>query len=190
MTQPHAAALLATLAGPAGAGTIPAPPRTLVLVAHPDDETVGAGSRLPRLAHARFAYTTDGAPRDGEDAARHGRSPAEYRELRQRELHAALALCGIRFDRVLDLGYPDQQAAVHLAHLARRVMDLLATERIDAVLTHPYEGGHPDHDATAFAAHTAAALMRSRQHRRVKRGKYLPGRNRHPRIGQNRRQRR
>jgi LmbE family N-acetylglucosaminyl deacetylase len=28
-----------------------------------------------------------------------------------------------------------------------------------SVLTHPYEGGHPDHDATAFAVHAAVALM-------------------------------
>jgi LmbE family N-acetylglucosaminyl deacetylase len=27
------------------------------------------------------------------------------------------------------------------------------------VLTHPYEGGHPDHDATAFAVHLARELM-------------------------------
>ena len=27
------------------------------------------------------------------------------------------------------------------------------------MLTHSYEGGHPDHDATAFAVHAAAALV-------------------------------
>ena len=29
------------------------------------------------------------------------------------------------------------------------------------VLTHPYEGGHPDHDSTAFAVHAACALTPS-----------------------------
>jgi LmbE family N-acetylglucosaminyl deacetylase len=28
-----------------------------------------------------------------------------------------------------------------------------------AILTHPYEGGHPDHDATAFAVHAACARV-------------------------------
>ena len=28
------------------------------------------------------------------------------------------------------------------------------------ILTHPYEGGHPDHDATAFAVHAACRLLR------------------------------
>jgi LmbE family N-acetylglucosaminyl deacetylase len=29
----------------------------------------------------------------------------------------------------------------------------------DVVLTHPYEGGHPDHDACAFAVQAACALL-------------------------------
>jgi LmbE family N-acetylglucosaminyl deacetylase len=31
---------------------------------------------------------------------------------------------------------------------------------IEVVLTHAYEGGHPDHDAVAFAVHTAARLAK------------------------------
>ncbi|MFL6928590.1 MAG: PIG-L family deacetylase, partial [Xanthobacteraceae bacterium] len=31
-------------------------------------------------------------------------------------------------------------------------------------LTHAYEGGHPDHDAAAFAVHAAAALLGRRGH--------------------------
>ena len=30
----------------------------------------------------------------------------------------------------------------------------------DVVLTHPYEGGHSDHDSTAFAVHLAAGILR------------------------------
>lgn len=41
-----------------------------------------------------------------------------------------------------------------------QLADLFAAARPDAVLTQPYEGGHPDHDATAFAVHAAAALLR------------------------------
>lgn len=140
----------------------------MVIVAHPDDETVGAGSRLPRLRDARFVYVTDGAPRDGRDAASHGLSPAGYAELRRRELAAALALCGISPDQVLNLGCPDQQATAHMAALARRLLGLFAQVRPEAVLTHPYEGGHPDHDAVAFAVHAAAALLR-------RRGPWAPG---------------
>jgi LmbE family N-acetylglucosaminyl deacetylase len=135
-------------------------PRTLVVVAHPDDETVGAGSRLPRLREALFVYVTDGAPQDGRDAARHRLSVDGYRDLRRRERAQALALCGIDGERVLELGCPDQQAARRLPELARRLAGLFAANRPHAVLTHPYEGGHPDHDATAFAVQAAAALLR------------------------------
>jgi N-acetylglucosamine malate deacetylase 2 len=138
-------------------------PRTMVVIAHPDDETVGAGSRLHRLAPARFVHVTDGAPRDGHDASRHGFTPAEYAAARRRELEAALALCDIPSTQLLALEYPDQQASLHLAELAARLAGHFAEERIEAVLTHSYEGGHPDHDATAFAVHAAAALMHARR---------------------------
>jgi N-acetylglucosamine malate deacetylase 2 len=32
----------------------------------------------------------------------------------------------------------------------------------EIVMTHPYEGGHPVHDATAFAVHAACALVQRR----------------------------
>jgi LmbE family N-acetylglucosaminyl deacetylase len=135
-------------------------PPTLVVVAHPDDETVGAGSRLPRLRQALFVYVTDGAPQDGRDAARHGLSVDGYREVRRRERAAALGLAGIGAGQVQELGCPDQQAAFQLPELALRLAALLRVHSPMSVLTHPYEGGHPDHDATAFAVHAAAALLR------------------------------
>jgi N-acetylglucosamine malate deacetylase 2 len=139
-------------------------PAIAVVPAHPDDETIGAGSRLPRLRQARFVYVTDGAPAGGQDAVRIGLSPDRYGDVRRRELQAALALCGIDWEQVSSLGYPDQQAALHLARLAQDLAEMLSAWGTQVVLTHPYEGGHPDHDATAFAVHAAAALLqRSRQ---------------------------
>jgi LmbE family N-acetylglucosaminyl deacetylase len=43
-----------------------------------------------------------------------------------------------------------------------QIVRLFASERPQVVLTHPCEGGHPDHDATAFAVHAAADLLRRR----------------------------
>ena len=137
-------------------------PATMVVVAHPDDETVGAGAQLARLREALFVYLTDGAPPDGEDARRHGLSIEGYRELRGRERAAVLGSCGIGGDRISDLGCPDQQAARHLPLLTMRLARLLRFHRPGIVLTQPYEGGHPDHDATAFAVHAAVAWLRSR----------------------------
>jgi N-acetylglucosamine malate deacetylase 2 len=151
------AVLIAALAASAGGALCL--PATLVVGAHPDDETVGAGSRLQRLRHGRFVCVTDGAPQDGQDAARHGLSPPEYAKARRQELEAALARCGVGADRIESLGCPDQQASLNLAPLATRLADVMLRHRTEAVLTHPYEGGHPDHDATAFIVHAAAALL-------------------------------
>jgi LmbE family N-acetylglucosaminyl deacetylase len=154
------AALIRALCAPADARL--ALPATAVVVAHPDDEVVGAGSRLPRLAGARFVYLTDGAPRDGGDAAVHGLSVAQYAQARRRERDAALRLCGIAPAQALDLDCVDQEAALQLAPLARRLAGLFAQWGTQAVLTQPYEGGHPDHDASAFAVHAACGLLRAR----------------------------
>jgi N-acetylglucosamine malate deacetylase 2 len=159
--SPAQAALLAVLGAPAGEATT-ALPATMVVGAHPDDETVGVGSRMARLAQARFVCVTDGAPRNGHDASRHGMTPQQYAQARRRELEAVLALCGIPADRLHSLDCPDQQAALQLAPLARSLADLMASDGTAVVLTQPYEGGHPDHDATAFAVHAAVALLRSR----------------------------
>lgn len=139
-------------------------PATMVVVAHPDDETVGAGLQLARLREARFVYLTDGAPLDGHDARRLGLTVDAYRALRRRELDALLACCGIAGDRVHPLGCPDQQAARRLPLLVMCLVRLFRLHRPEVVLTQAYEGGHPDHDATAFAVHAAAAWLRARRH--------------------------
>jgi LmbE family N-acetylglucosaminyl deacetylase len=158
MTNRACAALIAALRAPA-ALPIPA---TLVVLAHPDDETVGAGSRLSRLQRARFIYVTDGSPRNGRDAARQGLSAASYARLRRHELETVLAQSGIAGHQIFNFGCPDQEAATILAKLARRFAKLFTLGRAEAVLTHPYEGGHPDHDATAFGVHAAAAWLHGR----------------------------
>jgi LmbE family N-acetylglucosaminyl deacetylase len=55
------------------------------------------------------------------------------------------------------LGHRDPLAAYALVSLTHQLAALLADVCPALVLTHPYEGGHPDHDATAFAVHAARA---------------------------------
>lgn len=151
-----ASGLLARLA--AGAGPVPAGDVAAV-VAHPDDETIGLGGQMARLPGLTLVHVTDGAPRGGA-AAEHGfADPAAYAAARRRELETAVGLAGIGPDALLAFGVPDQAVCLHLADIARRLADLLAARGIRTVLTHAYEGGHPDHDGTAFAVHHAARLL-------------------------------
>jgi LmbE family N-acetylglucosaminyl deacetylase len=103
---------------------------------------------------------TDGAPRDPGDAERAGcASREEYARLRREELLGALAVAGIPPERARSLNLVDQEASLEMAYLTMRLVDVLRELRPSAILTHPYEGGHPDHDATAFAVHAACARV-------------------------------
>ena len=131
-----------------------------VVIAHPDDETIGCGAQLGRLRGRIVILVTDGAPRNGTDARRSGfATPEAYAAARHNELLVALRHAGVSADALTRLNVPDQQAALHLVDIARQLVDCFSRCRIHVILTHAYEGGHPDHDATAFAVHAAAALL-------------------------------
>ena len=61
---------------------------------------------------------------------------------------------------MVDLDVSSHAAVNYLAELTRRITTFLQQSAASIVVTHPYEGGHPDHDATAFATHTALRLMK------------------------------
>jgi LmbE family N-acetylglucosaminyl deacetylase len=136
--------------------------RLLVIVAHPDDETVGAGALLARHPDPWVLHLTDGAPRDRRFIAQgFTGTREEYAAARRRELAAALALAGIGPDRLLTIdGVADQEARQSLPRLADEIAGHFRNLRPDAVLTLAYEGGHPDHDAAAWAVRAAAERLR------------------------------
>jgi LmbE family N-acetylglucosaminyl deacetylase len=131
------------------------PPRVLIVSPHPDDEVIGAGSRLPFLK-AMVVQVTNGAPAQMEDAQGAGYGCRDsYARARHRELLEALSLCGLH--KVIELHIADQGAASRLTLLTRKIQQVIDVFRPEYILTVPYEGGHPDHDATAFAVHHACA---------------------------------
>jgi len=137
-----------------------APRRVLVVVAHPDDEAIGAGAVLRGFPDVTIVHVTDGAPLDGDYAVRKGyESRDAYAEARRREVVAALNVIGLPQQRIRSLGLVDGEAAFHLVELCHKVADLFDELQPDVVLTHPYEGGHSDHDSTAFAVHLAAGML-------------------------------
>jgi len=134
--------------------------RIAVLAAHPDDETIGVSALLARLPQSAIVYVTDGAPRDrglwppGMACARE-----EYAEVRRKEAAKALAHTGIGEEQISWLGAADQEAILEARTLALKVAEFLRDHTVDLLITHPYEGGHPDHDSAALVGRRAISML-------------------------------
>jgi LmbE family N-acetylglucosaminyl deacetylase len=125
----------------------------LVVAAHPDDETIGAGATLASLDDVHVVHLTDGAPRERRWRAPHFEGTREeYARARFIESRRALRYAGIT--DVRSLGCPDLEAVYNVRELADRVRALIEELRPDVILTTAYEGGHPDHDACAMIVQT------------------------------------
>ncbi len=134
--------------------------RLMVLAAHPDDETIGASVLLARLPDSIVIYLTDGAPRDPRFwTGGSYDSREQYAQTRKAEALHALAHAGIAQHRVFWLRAVDQEAVFEVPRLVAHLAKLLEEFRPDVVVTHPYEGGHPDHDSAALVARIMALLL-------------------------------
>ena len=155
MTEEPAAQILDALADRRTVG-----PSVIIVVAHPDDETIGMGAQLCRFDNALLVQITDGAPRDGRDAAAHGFTTIADNELaRCAELDAALEVGKAAGVTTEIIAVPDQEACFNLVALTRLIAERLRSRVPDAVFVLPYEGGHPDHDAASFAVWAACRLI-------------------------------
>lgn len=144
-------------------------PAVLLLSAHPDDETIGAGVWLSRTKNVRVVHATNGSPLDLSDALAAGFATREdYSSARKHEVICALHNAGIAEDSIGNLGFTDQRAAFSLEELTHRILGLLRQNAPEILLTHAYEGGHPDHDSVAFAAHMAWRLYRVETARQIR----------------------
>jgi LmbE family N-acetylglucosaminyl deacetylase len=134
--------------------------KIMIVAAHPDDETIGMGAQLCRFRDALMLQVTDGAPRDGRDAAAHGYATiADYAAARRVELAAALAIGEARGVKTEFLGISDQEACFELGMLIERISELTRARASEAIFVHAYEGGHPDHDAASLAVSAACRLI-------------------------------
>lgn len=132
----------------------------LLVAAHPDDEVIGAGAHLAPWRDVSVVHVTDGAPRN------HPYAPgatfpdrAANAAARRKEAQDALAVAGIAAKHIVELAFVEQEAVFHLGEISERIAVLIAAIRPALIVTHAYEGGHPDHDATCFAVHAACRLV-------------------------------
>lgn len=127
--------------------------RTLIIVAHPDDEAVTCAALMQRMRKAHVLFCTDGAPLDPYFWDRYGSREA-YSVMRRNEARSSLGHVGVTnvefLKTVSGEHIIDQQLFQHLPQAIEGASEVMARLRPQALLTLAYEGTHPDHDSCNF----------------------------------------
>jgi N-acetylglucosamine malate deacetylase 2 len=130
--------------------------RTLVIVAHPDDESVSCGALLQRIASSLVVFCTDATP-ESPYFWKPYYSREAYQNLRRTEAFKALKIAGVSKVEFLDGNRSDSafrdQSLYRVLPQAMKALDQAFLRfRPEAILAPAYEGGHPDHDSCSFLA--------------------------------------
>jgi len=130
--------------------------RLIVVAAHPDDETLGAGGLTAQAARAGLDVVVV-LVTDGE--ASHPESPTSPREAlaRQRVEESRAALARLAPSGTLvRLGVPDGAVVDHATEVVDHLVDLIGERGEATLVVAPWRhDGHGDHDATGRAAGVA-----------------------------------
>ncbi len=131
--------------------------RLVVVSAHPDDESLGAGGLIASATAAgldvHLLCASDG---NGSHPRSPTHTPEELAARRADEYAAAADRLGVAAGSVSRLELPDGALADHVATVTAALVDLVGDGR-DTVLASTWtEDGHPDHEAVGRAAATAA----------------------------------
>jgi N-acetylglucosamine malate deacetylase 2 len=130
--------------------------RTLVLVAHPDDECIAFGALLQRIREPIVVFATNGSPQDPYFWQQYGSREA-YAGLRREEAFRSMHAAGVK-DVIFLPDMPggeefvDQELFQQLRPAHNLLSELARRRMVQALLTLAYEGGHPDHDSCSFLA--------------------------------------
>ncbi len=136
--------------------------RTLILVAHPDDECIAFGALVQRIREPLVIFATNGSPLDPYFWKKYGSREA-YAALRRKEALASMHAAGVK-DVIFLADLPggeslvDQELFRNLWPAFDLLADIMRRRMTTALLTLAYEGGHPDHDSCSFLAAQLAKL--------------------------------
>jgi len=151
----YSEAVIKEILGPGGSST-----PVLIIAGHMDDEAIGAAGMLKYLKNLSVLHITDGAARNGRAARARGYATREgYARARGAELREALSRMLCQPMDLTTLAVPDLDASYNLPAITHGVKEIIARHSPAVVITHPYEGGHPDHDSAAFAVSAACMII-------------------------------
>ena len=123
----------------------------LVFAAHQDDEVLGLGLTLARHRSNRdrvtVVFTTNGAGGNWKEGNAVKRAVAATRF---KEACTALAVIGIDAAEIICLGFPDAGLHRYIPEASQDIATLIRAIVPRAIYVHAMEGGHRDHDVTAF----------------------------------------
>jgi N-acetylglucosamine malate deacetylase 2 len=129
--------------------------KVLLLVAHPDDETIGCSGLLQRATSALVVFAVDGAPRHYGFEKTFG-SLQRYSDIRFLEASVALKFlphCSLHRLAARDGShYMDQHLFEHLHEALTSLEQFVSAFSPDTIVSHACEGGHLDHDTCHFLA--------------------------------------
>lgn len=124
----------------------------VIVVPHPDDETLGAGGMIARLRSCGVKVTVV-AVTDGENAYP---DTANLGEVREREQSVALDRLGVGPDHVRRLRFPDSGVAAREQDLIDLLLPVVSS---DVHIVAPWQKDfHPDHEACGRAAEAVAKI--------------------------------
>jgi len=141
------------------------PPRlsgggVLVFAAHQDDEVLGLGLTLARHRsngdRVTVIFTTNGAGGNWKESNAVKRAVAAARF---KEACDALAIIGIDATEIVCLGFPDGGLHRYIPEASADVATLVRAIAPHTVYVHAMEGGHRDHDVTAFVVQEISARL-------------------------------
>lgn len=134
----------------------------LVIAAHQDDEVLGLGLTLIKHRsngdRVTVVFTTNGAGGDWKES---GAMQQVISAMRFKEACAALAVIGIDPADITCLGFPDGGLHRYIPEARGDIAALIRAIGPHTIYVHAIEGGHLDHDVTAFVVQEVSAGLRT-----------------------------
>jgi len=131
--------------------------RLVVLAAHPDDETLGAGGLVAEAIRLGVAVeivcATDG---EGSHPDSPTLTPEDLAVIRAEEARRAAQALGVPVELVHRLALPDGGLAGHEDVLTKHLVQVVGDGRRTVILAPWRRDGHPDHEGAGRAAAAAA----------------------------------